>query len=130
MTVLHEDLQIKDFTMPSGIEVLTYCTKTGLIATEACKKTDTGVYKTVCKPGICTCGTTPVQPDDTTTSTTTPTGDATTTDGTGTTDTTGTTDATESTTVPVEGTTLPTTGTTDTTAAPVTPGDDGDIPTP
>ena len=65
MTALHEDLQIKDFEMPAGVEVLTYCTKTGLIATSQCKNTDTGVYKTSFKPGVCTCGTAtePERPD-------------------------------------------------------------------
>ena len=65
MTALHEDLQIKDFEMPAGVEVLTYCTKTGLIATSQCKDTDTGVYKTSFKPGVCTCGTAtePERPD-------------------------------------------------------------------
>ena len=36
MKVLHKNLQIKDFDMPGGIEVLEYCTKTGQLATEAC----------------------------------------------------------------------------------------------
>ena len=141
MTVLHEDLQIKDFAMPSGIEVLTYCNKTGLIATEKCKKTDTGVYKTVCKPDVCTCGNpVPEQPENPT-DTTTPSGDPTgsttvgsedptgsTTDTTDTTGGIGTTDPTAST----EGTTAPTVPTTGTTAAPVTPGGDENtvIPTP
>ena len=57
MQVLHEDLQIKDFEMPAGVEELTYCTKTGLIATSHCEKTDKGVYKTDFKPDTCTCGT-------------------------------------------------------------------------
>ncbi|MBR5524877.1 MAG: transglycosylase domain-containing protein, partial [Clostridia bacterium] len=34
MKVLHQDLQIKDFDMPSGVEVLEYCTATGQLATE------------------------------------------------------------------------------------------------
>ena len=65
MTVLHEDLQIKDFEMPAGVEQLTYCTETGLIATARCTSTDVGVYKSSFKPGTCTCGTAiePEQPD-------------------------------------------------------------------
>ena len=76
MQVLHEDLQIKDFEAPSGVEELTYCTDTGLIANPNCKTTDVGVYKSDFKPGNCTCGTpvpdTPAQPDDSTTPTDTP----------------------------------------------------------
>ncbi len=56
MKVLHEDLQIKDFEAPNGVEELTYCTQTGLIANANCKKTEVGVYKTSFKPGTCTCG--------------------------------------------------------------------------
>lgn len=58
MKVLHEDLQIKDFAMPEGVEELTYCTKTGLIANENCKSTEVGVYKSTFKPDVCTCGST------------------------------------------------------------------------
>ncbi len=56
MQVLHEDLESKEFAMPAGVEELKYCTKTGKLATDACKKTDTGVYKTDFKPDTCTCG--------------------------------------------------------------------------
>lgn len=129
MTVLHEDLQIKDFTMPEGVEVLKYCTKTGLLATDACKKTDTGTYKTSFKPDYCTCGTeTPVTPTVPTTPSTSITTAGSTTDTT-----VGSTATTTTDTIPTEGTTLPSdpmAGTT--TAAPVTPGgdDNGTIPTP
>ncbi len=86
MKVLHEDLQIKDFAMPEGVEELTYCTKTGLIATSACSKTEVGVYKSTFKPGTCTCGapTTPTVPDQSTTGSTTGTTTGTTTDSTNT----------------------------------------------
>ena len=131
MKVLHEDLQIKDFTQPEGVEVLKYCTKTGLIATDACKNTDTGVYKTTFKPGACTCGGT--------TSTETPSGSTTITAGatTGSTTVTGDANVTETTTGNTESTetTGDTNETTDasqpvtdvTTAAPVTPGDENDV---
>ncbi len=53
MKVLHEDLQIKDFEMPEGVEKLEYCTETGQLATDGCKKTDTGYYKSDFKPDKC-----------------------------------------------------------------------------
>ncbi len=53
MKVLHRNKQIKDFKMPDGVEVLKYCTSSGQLATDACKKTDTGVYKATNKPGVC-----------------------------------------------------------------------------
>ena len=139
MTVLHEDLQIKDFEMPAGVEVLEYCTKTGLLATDACKKTDTGTYKTSFKPDVCTCGTeTPVTPSTTQPTGTTTSGNSDVTTDTSATETTTTTAATTtdtSVTLPVDGTTAPsrpTAGVTETTAAPVTPGHDENtiIPTP
>lgn len=84
MKVLHEDLQIKDFEMPEGVEVLRYCTETGLVAGSQCKKTDTGYYKTDCKPDMCTCGTVqetpPIEDDTTTSSTSVSASDSTTTD--------------------------------------------------
>ena len=107
MKVLHEDLQIKDFEAPAGIEELTYCTKTGLIANGNCKSTDVGVYKTDFKPDVCTCGgTQTTQPDKspsggTTIGTGTTTGNN---DTTGTTTGTGTTDGTDN---PGTGTTTP-----------------------
>ena len=71
MKALHEDLQIETFKAPTGVEELTYCTKTGLIANGNCKKTDVGVYKTSFKPGVCTCGNPqPSQPSQPTTGTT------------------------------------------------------------
>ena len=131
MKVLHEDLQIKDFEAPAGVEELTYCTKTGLIATDACKKTDVGVYKTDFKPDTCTCGQEveePERPDPVipvlpTPPTTTPSGGSTT----GTTDVIGGTDTTEGT----GSTTLPTIPTTATTVPALPGGDENDIiPTP
>ena len=86
MKVLHEDLQIKDFTMPEGIEVLEYCTETGQLATPNCQKRDKGVYKSTFKPGPCQKHNSVVT---TTTTTTTGTGSTTGT-GTDTTTTTGT----------------------------------------
>ena len=53
MKVLHEDLQIKDFEQPDGVEVLKYCTATGQLATENCTSTEMGVYKTEFKPDVC-----------------------------------------------------------------------------
>lgn len=53
MKALHRNLQIKDFEQPSGVETHKYCTATGELATEACPKTDTGVYKSTNKPGVC-----------------------------------------------------------------------------
>ena len=65
MKALHEDLQIKDFVAPAGVEELSYCTETGLIATASCKKTEIGVYKTSFKPRTCTCGSPePIIPDE------------------------------------------------------------------
>ncbi|MBQ7088421.1 MAG: transglycosylase domain-containing protein [Clostridia bacterium] len=121
MKVLHENKQIKDFTMPDGVEVLTYCTKTGLLATPDCKKTDTGVYKTSFKPDTCTCGQAVTPPPVAPTIPTTPV----TPSGTSTT-------GTESTTGSTAGSTAATLPTTGTTAAPVTPGgdDNNGIPTP
>ena len=128
MKVLHEDLQIKDFEMPEGVEVLRYCTKTGLVAGSKCKKTDTGYYKTSFKPDMCTCGTvqeTPPTTEDTTTdSTTSVTATDSTTSDTGASDATTTGSAGESTTETTQrptGPNLPTPGTTTTTAL---PGDD------
>ena len=53
MKALHEDLQIKDFEMPDGVEKLEYCTATGQLATEGCTSRETGVYKSDFKPGLC-----------------------------------------------------------------------------
>ena len=129
MTVLHEDKQIKDFVMPEGVESLRYCTKTGLLATPACKKTDTGVYKSVNKPGQCTCGTeqpvTPTTPSTSTTIGSTDTTGSSTDVTTGDSTTSPTGDATGSTNHSTE--TQPTTGTT---AAPVSPGGEDNQITP
>ena len=86
MKVLHEDLQIKDFEQPDGIEVLKYCTATGQLATEACTSTDTGVYKSDFKPALCEKhGNTATTTTGTATdgSTTVPSGDGSTTEQTG-----------------------------------------------
>ena len=53
MKVLHQNLQIKDFDQPDGIEILEYCTATGQLATDGCPNRDTGVYKTEFKPDVC-----------------------------------------------------------------------------
>ncbi len=45
MKSIHQNLQIKKFDRPSGVETLEYCTATGMLATEGCKNTDKGVYK-------------------------------------------------------------------------------------
>ena len=45
MKAIHQNLQIKKFDRPSGVETLEYCTATGMLATESCKNTDKGVYK-------------------------------------------------------------------------------------
>ncbi|MBQ6849301.1 MAG: transglycosylase domain-containing protein [Clostridia bacterium] len=109
MKVLHENLQIKDFTMPEGIEVLEYCTETGQLATPNCTKRDKGVYKSTFKPGPCQKHNSVVP--TTTTTVPDPTGSTTGTDSTSGTDTDTTT------------TTGTGTGTTTTTALPPEPTD-------
>ncbi len=126
MKALHQDLEIQDFSKPDGVQVLKYCTETGQLATDNCKKTEKGVYKSTFKPGKCEKHS-KAEDKAPTTSTTTPTATTTTTTS-GTTDTTGTTGTTGSTdttgTLPVDGTTgaTDTTGTTEanpTDAAPI-----------
>ena len=39
---------------PDGVQVLKYCTTTGMLATDACPGTDTGYYKSSNVPGVCT----------------------------------------------------------------------------
>ena len=75
MKALHRNLQIKEFEQPSGVETHKYCTATGELATEACPKTDTGVYKTTNKPGVCSAhsGAAAANPTTTVPSTTTTT---------------------------------------------------------
>lgn len=118
MKALHRDLQIKELERPSGVSSYLYCEKTGMLATEACPKTDMGTYKNDFMPGYCTehvgrpIGengerTTDPAPTGTTTAGTT---GGTTADTTGTTGTTGATGTTES-------TAADTTATTGTTAA-------------
>ena len=53
MKVLHQNLQIKDFEQPEGVEILEYCTATGQLATDGCPGRETGVYKTEFMPGVC-----------------------------------------------------------------------------
>ena len=101
MKVLHENKQIKKFEKPEeGIETLKYCTETGQLATDKCKKTEKGVYKTDCKPGLCELhGGKPANKDEDAKDTSSTESTTTTTSGTtGTTSTDSTTSATESTT--------------------------------
>ena len=83
MQVLHEDLQIKDFEQPEGIEILEYCTASGQLATPNCTNRETGVYKSSFKPDVCqkhnSMNTTTTVPGGDTTDTTT--GEGTNTDG-------------------------------------------------
>ena len=71
MKVLHEDLQIKDFEQPEGVEILEYCTVTGQLASEGCTSRDTGVYKTEFMPDVCQIhgGVIVTQPEEDTTTT-------------------------------------------------------------
>ncbi|MBE6777989.1 MAG: hypothetical protein E7541_01225 [Ruminococcaceae bacterium] len=117
MKALHTNKQIKTFTMPEGVVKEEYCTATGLLATVACPKHDTGYYKSTNIPGYCTVHEGAPLGSDATGPTTAPTGTGTTTTtGTGTTTTgTGTTTTTTGT-----GTTT-TAGTTTTTTEAVSP---------
>lgn len=54
MKVIHQDLQIKKFDRPDGVEKLKYCTKTGMLATKKCKNTEEGYYKETNIPDKCT----------------------------------------------------------------------------
>lgn len=80
MKVLHKNLSPKNFERPDGITTRKYCTKTGDLATTACKSTSAGVYKKDFLPEKCKCGgggkdttdstnTTVVDPNGTTTGT-------------------------------------------------------------
>ncbi len=53
MKALHKNLEIKGFTAPEGVKTLQYCTATGHLATDACPGTDTGYYKSVNIPPLC-----------------------------------------------------------------------------
>ena len=53
MKALHKNLEIKGFTAPEGVKTLQYCTATGQLATDACPGTDTGYYKSVNIPPLC-----------------------------------------------------------------------------
>lgn len=64
MKALHKNLQIKEFVAPEGVETWQYCTVTGMRATDGCKNTDEGVYKTTNMPDYCTTHKgTPLNPD-------------------------------------------------------------------
>ncbi len=54
MKALHQNLPIKDFAVPEGVESWKYCTSTGQLATDRCNSTDTGWYKETNKPDYCT----------------------------------------------------------------------------
>jgi len=118
MKVLHENKQIKKFEKPEeGIETLEYCLTTGQLATDKCKKTEKGVYKTDCKPDLCEehAGN-PINKGDGDTDTVTTEVTTTTTTTTGTTDT-STSDTTQSTTDTTQSTTDTTQSTTTSTDA-------------
>ena len=53
MKALHRNKEIKNFEMPSGIVVASYCTATGQLATDACPSTDEGTYKETNIPAYC-----------------------------------------------------------------------------
>lgn len=53
MKALHKNLEIKGFTAPEGVKTLQYCTATGQLATDTCPGTDTGYYKSVNIPPLC-----------------------------------------------------------------------------
>ena len=96
MKALHKNLEIKGFTAPEGVQTLKYCTVTGQLATDACPGTDTGYYKSVNIPPVCsTHPGNPLNVEDTSDVTTEPddgnTGDATTSESGSTTGTTTTT---------------------------------------
>lgn len=54
MTGLHEDLPGADFEYSSKVVSKTYCTITGLLASEDCESTDTGWYSSSNIPNTCT----------------------------------------------------------------------------
>ena len=54
MKALHKNKQIKNFEAPKGVVTAYYCTATGMLATDKCEKTDTGVYKSSNIPAVCT----------------------------------------------------------------------------
>ncbi len=72
MKALHKNLEIKEFTVPEGVQEWQYCTATGQLATSDCPKTDTGWYKSSNVPDFCTEHKgTPLNPDGTLPETTT-----------------------------------------------------------
>ena len=78
MKALHKDLEIKEFTVPEGVQSWTYCTATGQLATDKCKNTDTGWYKSSNVPDFCKKHKgTPLNPDGTLPETTTKPSDGT-----------------------------------------------------
>lgn len=54
MQPLHKDLEYKDFMESPNVVSMTYCTETGLIATQHCPNTASGWYKTSRIPSNCT----------------------------------------------------------------------------
>ncbi len=54
MKALHKNLQIKNFEAPKNVISAYYCTATGMLATDACPKTDVGYYKSTNIPAVCT----------------------------------------------------------------------------
>ncbi len=115
MQELHKNKQILTFKKPKGVSKEKYCTATGMLATVACKSTDTGWYKDTNKPAYCTTHVGEPLTDDNKGTTTTTTGTGTTTTGTTTTTTTTGTGTTTTTGTGTTTTTTTTTGTTTTT---------------
>lgn len=54
MKGIHEGLPNKDFPVSSNVEVLSYCTESGDLASEFCPTVANGYYKNSKKPNICT----------------------------------------------------------------------------
>ena len=53
MEHIHEGLEVKQFPTSGKVVEMTYCTKSGEIATSACPDTATGWYKESNIPGTC-----------------------------------------------------------------------------
>lgn len=65
MKALHEGLEIKDYALKGNTVEAKYCYYSGLLATDACPKTDIGVYRPSNVPGYCTMhGTSAPDPTD------------------------------------------------------------------
>lgn len=54
MNKIHDGLEVKDFTYKGVIKEATYCTKTGLLASDSCTSTAVGWYKANSMPKTCT----------------------------------------------------------------------------